>query len=114
MQAARLLERAGFEQEAASCESEAFACIQDAVNRGTAGEASTEPSPWRFDKVHVSAPPRIDLGGGWSDTPPFCFDWGGTVLNCSLEIEGTYPIETEIRRIDEPVLRCFADTRRGC
>ena len=40
MQAARLLERAGFEQEAASCESEAFACIQDAVNEGTAFDAS--------------------------------------------------------------------------
>jgi galactokinase/mevalonate kinase-like predicted kinase len=57
----------------------------------------------------VSAPPRIDLGGGWSDTPPFCFDWGGTVLNCALEINGAYPIETEIRRIDEPVIRCHAE-----
>ena len=68
------------------------------------------PSRWQFDSVHVSAPPRIDFGGGWSDTPPFCFDWGGTVLNCSLEIDETYPIETEIRRIEEPVLRCFTDT----
>jgi fucokinase len=110
VQAARLLDRSGFEQEAASCESEAFACIQDAVYEGTAGEASPGPSPWRFDRVHVSAPPRIDFGGGWSDTPPFCFDWGGTVLNCSLEIEGAYPIETDIRRIHEPVLRCFADS----
>ena len=110
VQAARLLERAGFEQEAASCERDAFACIQDAVYKGTAGDALPVASSWQFDSVHVSAPPRIDLGGGWSDTPPFCFDWGGTVLNCSIEIEGTYPIETEIRRIEEPVLRCFADT----
>ena len=103
------MERAGFEQEAASCESEAFACIQKAVNEETAFDASPGPSQWQFDRVHVSAPPRIDLGGGWSDTPPFCLDWGGTVLNCALEIEGTFPIETEIRRIEEPVLRCFAD-----
>jgi fucokinase len=65
--------------------------------------------PWKYDEVHVSAPPRIDFGGGWSDTPPFCFDWGGTVLNCALEIEGEYPIETVIKRIDEPLIRCFAD-----
>jgi galactokinase/mevalonate kinase-like predicted kinase len=110
VQASRLLECAGFEQEAASCESEAFACIQEAVYQGTVGVAPPVPSPWQVDAVRVSAPARIDLGGGWSDTPPFCFDWGGTVLNCSLEIEGTYPIETEIRRIEEPVLRCFADT----
>jgi fucokinase len=109
VQAARLLARADSVEEALACESEAFVCIQDAVSQGVAGDVATTASCWQFDAVHVSAPPRIDLGGGWSDTPPFCFDCGGTVLNCSLEINGTYPIETEIRRIDEPVLRCFAD-----
>jgi fucokinase len=109
MQAERLLERAGFEQEAWLARAEAFTCIQDAVREGTAEDAKAVPSAWRFERVHVSAPPRIDLGGGWSDTPPFCFDWGGTVLNCALEIDGAYPIETEIRRIDEPVIRCLAD-----
>jgi len=108
MQAARLLARAGREPEAASAEADAFACIQDAVRAGSTAVAERAPSPWQFERVLVSAPPRIDLGGGWSDTPPFCFDWGGTVLNCALEIDGTYPIETEIRRIDEPVIRCFA------
>ncbi|MGA2086670.1 MAG: L-fucokinase, partial [Terracidiphilus sp.] len=111
MQAARLLSRAGFEQEAELAESEAFACIQDAVRDGAADDVELAPSPWQFERVHVSAPPRIDLGGGWSDTPPFCFDWGGTVLNCALEINGSYPIEAEIRRIDEPVIRCCADSQ---
>ena len=109
MQAERLLRRAGFDREAAQAEGEAFACIHDAVRQGTVGDVEPALSAWRFDRVHVSAPPRIDLGGGWSDTPPFCFDWGGTVLNCALEIEGAYPIATEIRRIDEPVIRCSAD-----
>ncbi len=113
MQATRLLERGGFDQEARSAESEAFACIQEAVRKGVSDDAGPVPSHWKYERVHVSAPPRIDLGGGWSDTPPFCFDWGGTVLNCALEIDGTYPIETEIQRIDEPVIRCFADTQAG-
>jgi galactokinase/mevalonate kinase-like predicted kinase len=110
MQAARLLSRAGLEPEAAASEQGAFACIQEAVRAGVTGETEAASSPWIFEHVRVSAPPRIDLGGGWSDTPPFCFDWGGTVLNCALEIDGRYPIETEIRRIDEPVIRCYADT----
>jgi fucokinase len=109
MQSSRLLRRAGAEQEAEQAEAEAFTCIHDAVREGTAGEAETTPEGWRFERVHVAAPPRIDLGGGWSDTPPFCFDWGGTVLNCALEIDGAYPIETEIRRIEERVIRCRAD-----
>jgi fucokinase len=113
MHAARLLESAGIEHEAGLAEDEAFICIQDAVRAGTAGDAEATPSPWQFECVQVSAPPRIDLGGGWSDTPPFCFDWGGTVLNCALEIDGEYPIQTEIRRIDEAVIRCIADGDGG-
>jgi fucokinase len=57
----------------------------------------------------VAAPARIDLGGGWSDTPPFCLDWGGTVLNMALALGGEYPIVTTARRIDEPVLRCISE-----
>jgi len=109
VQAARLLERAGFRQEAELCDNDAFACIQDAVREGATAENNHPLGGWQYDQVHVSAPPRIDLGGGWSDTPPFCFDWGGTVLNCALEIEGDYPIETEIVRISDPVIRCIAD-----
>ena len=109
VQAARLLSRAGFEREAAASEAAAFTCIQDAVCASAQASSERSLDAWRFDRVHVSAPPRIDLGGGWSDTPPFCFDWGGTVLNCALEIDGAYPIETLIRRIDEPVIRCNSD-----
>jgi fucokinase len=109
MQASRLLERAGLEQEAALAEGEAFTCIQHAAREGAGVQTQGAPPPWRLDRVVVSAPPRIDLGGGWSDTPPFCFDWGGTVLNCALEIDGTYPIETLVRCIEEPLIRCYAD-----
>jgi fucokinase len=108
-QAARLLSRAGFEREAEASEAAAFTCIQDAVCASAQASSERSLEAWRFDRVHVSAPPRIDLGGGWSDTPPFCFDWGGTVLNVALEIDGAYPIETSIQRIDEPVIRCNSD-----
>ncbi|HUV70101.1 MAG TPA: hypothetical protein VMW15_10595, partial [Terracidiphilus sp.] len=111
MQASRLMDCVGLEQEAMSAASQAFACIQDAVRKGVSGDEAPTPLRWCYDSVHVSAPPRIDLGGGWSDTPPFCFDWGGTVLNCAIEIDGAYPIETQIQRIDEHVIRCFADTQ---
>ena len=109
VQAARLLSRAGFEREAEASEAAAFTCIRDAVCASAQASSERSLDAWRFERVHVSAPPRIDLGGGWSDTPPFCFDWGGTVLNCAFEINGEYPIETEIRRIDAPVIRCSSD-----
>ena len=109
MQAARLLARAGLEQEAEAAESRAFQSIQGAVREGSAADAVRERAPWQCESVRVSAPARIDLGGGWSDTPPFCLDWGGTVLNCALEVDGAYPIQTEIRRTREMLIRCDAD-----
>lgn len=30
----------------------------------------------------------MDLCGGWSDTPPICFDRGGLVVSLALSIDG--------------------------
>jgi len=35
-----------------------------------------------------------------------CLDWGGTVLNVAVELNGAYPIRTTLTRIAEPVIRC--------
>lgn len=53
------------------------------------------------NKVIVKCPVRVNFGGGWSDTPPYCNEHGGTVLNAAISIEGRYPIEVQIERIDE-------------
>jgi fucokinase len=53
----------------------------------------------------VSAPARIDFGGGWSDTPPFCLDWGGTIFNMAITVNGAYPIRVIVRSLNEPMVR---------
>jgi len=57
---------------------------------------------YQWARVKIAA--RADLGGGWSDTPPFCNEYGGTVLNCALTLNHSLPIEVYIRRINEPFL----------
>ena len=57
-------------------EGEAFTCIQDAVRDGTAARCERCAIRWRFERVHVSAPPRIDLGGGWSRHAALLFRLG--------------------------------------
>ena len=42
-----------------------------------------------------------ELGRGWSDTPPYCNEHGGTVLNAAILLRGCEPIEVEIRKIPE-------------
>ena len=36
----------------------------------------------------ATAPARLDLSGGWSDTPPLCFEHGGAVTNIGIKIDG--------------------------
>jgi galactokinase/mevalonate kinase-like predicted kinase len=54
--------------------------------------------PCRVDTVKVTAPARIDLSGGWSDTPPICYDRGGTVMVAGVTLEGVQPIEAVVSR----------------
>jgi fucokinase len=49
----------------------------------------------------VCLPVRINFGGGWSDTPPYCLENGGTVLNAAVTLDGDYPIEVEVKRLAE-------------
>jgi len=59
----------------------------------------------RPDFVRVERPLRIDLAGGWSDTPPICYENGGCVLNAALALEGCRPVVAEVRRIAEREVR---------
>jgi galactokinase/mevalonate kinase-like predicted kinase len=43
------------------------------------------------------SPARLDLAGGWSDTPPYCIQNGGSVLNLAVELNGQPPIQVYIR-----------------
>lgn len=36
--------------------------------------------------VTVYAPARVDLAGGWTDTPPQAYEWGGVVTTLSLTV----------------------------
>ncbi len=56
------------------------------------------------DEVTIELPVRVNFGGGWSDTPPYCNEHGGTVLNAAISLNGTLPIVVEVKRISKPVV----------
>lgn len=103
---------AGLLAEAQQSRSAAFHCVRRAVDAGVYDDAFTGiERHWQRESVTASAAARADLGGGWSDTPPFCLDWGGTVLNMAVTLDGEYPIRTTMRRLPELLIRCIsADT----
>ncbi|XP_059402511.1 L-fucose kinase-like isoform X3 [Carassius carassius] len=52
----------------------------------------------------VECPARLDLSGGWSDTPPIAFENGGLVINVAIRMDGKRPIGARVRRVPEPHL----------
>ena len=51
------------------------------------------------------APARLDLGGGWTDTPPYALEHGGCVLNAAVELNGQPPIQAFARVTRDPLIR---------
>ena len=74
--------------------------------------AACSPSLVRSDSIAVSpprlsvypdqivwsrSPVRIDLAGGWTDTPPYCLMEGGSVVNIAIELNGQPPLQTYVK-----------------
>ncbi len=56
------------------------------------------------------APARLDLAGGWSDTPPYSLENGGAVLNAAVDLNSQPPIHVYARVIGQPEIRiCSID-----
>lgn len=56
-------------------------------------------------KVVVEAPARVNFGGGWSDTPPYSMELGGTVINAAIKLKGKLPIKVYAEFLREPVIK---------
>ncbi len=48
------------------------------------------------------SPVRIDLAGGWTDTPPYCLMEGGAVVNIAIELNGQPPLQAYVKPCREP------------
>lgn len=47
--------------------------------------------------VWSRSPVRIDLAGGWTDTPPYCLYVGGNVVNVAIELNGQPPLQVYVK-----------------
>jgi len=48
------------------------------------------------------SPLRLDLAGGWTDTPPYCILYGGRVVNMAVELNSQPPVQVYIRPTNKP------------
>lgn len=52
------------------------------------------------------SPVRIDLAGGWTDTPPFSLYDGGAVVNMAINLNHQEPIQVFVKPCKEPHIVC--------
>ena len=88
--------------------------IHDAMFRGDSQQAFgllrqglTEPvlahrqtprlSVYHDQIVWARSPVRIDISGGWTDTPPYCLLEGGNVVNLAIDLNGQQPLQAYVR-----------------
>ena len=86
-------------------EASAFAHLRKMIVR----EAQLSPAQPRRSVmedqiVWARSPIRFDLAGGWTDTPPYCIEHGGKVLNVAADLNGQPPIQVFARLADKPEL----------
>lgn len=80
-----------------------FGAIRDTVYQCAAGRLESGKQ-YRIcrEEVKVELPVRVNWGGGWTDTPPYCLEQGGTVLNAAIKLNGICPVQVTARRLQEP------------
>jgi len=79
---------------------DAFRTLSEAILTETmAGLRENTKARIACDEHTVSLPLRVNWGGGWSDTPPYCNENGGTVLNAAIELNGARPVTVKLTRL---------------
>ena len=80
-----------------------FILLRQGLTEALAGDMQCPRMAVYSDQiVWARSPVRIDIAGGWTDTPPYCLMEGGNVVNLAIELNGQPPLQTYIRPSSNP------------
>ena len=102
---AEVCRRSGRPHEA--YEHEAFELLREGLTSTVTGQRQLPRRAVCSDQIVWSrSPVRIDIAGGWTDTPPFCLMEGGNVINLAIELNGQPPLQAYVRPTSTPHIVC--------
>ncbi len=88
-------------------EQEAFGLLREGLTSTVLEQKQMPRRAVCSDQIVWSrSPVRIDIAGGWTDTPPFCLMEGGNVINLAIELNGQPPLQAYVRPCAEPHIVC--------
>ncbi len=89
-------------KEYKTAEEKAFSLLREGLTQQALAEKqSPRMSVYGDQIVWGRSPVRIDIAGGWTDTPPYCLMEGGSVVNFAIELNGQPPLQTYVRPCKE-------------
>ena len=81
----------------------AFELLRDDLIEAVLSDPQSPQRSVQADQmVWGRSPVRIDIAGGWTDTPPYCLMEGGNVINLAIELNGQQPLQAYVRPCHEP------------
>lgn len=83
-------------------EADAFGLMREGLTEmALAKKQQPRLSVYADQIVWGRSPVRIDLAGGWTDTPPYCLNEGGNVVNMAIELNGQPPLQVYVKPCKE-------------
>lgn len=79
----------------------AFGLLRDGLLSATSLTVEPSSDVYSDQIVWARSPVRIDIAGGWTDTPPTCLMEGGNVINLAIELNGQPPLQAYVKRCKE-------------
>ena len=90
-------------EQKAKMEHLAFDLLREGITLSAASDRMTPRKTVCDDQiVWGRSPVRIDIAGGWTDTPPYCLMEGGNVINLAIELNGQQPIQAYVKPCQKP------------
>ncbi len=88
-------------------EQQAFTLLrQGLVENALRRKVSPRMTTFSDQIVWARSSVRIDVAGGWTDTPPYSLTTGGNVVNLAVNLNGQPPLQVYVKPCKEPVVIC--------
>lgn len=83
--------------DGAQYEDQAFSLMREGLTETLMQKQTPQMNVYPDQIVWSRSPVRIDLAGGWTDTPPYSMMQGGNVVNIAIELNGQPPLQVYMK-----------------
>lgn len=88
-------------EDGSKYDTKAFSLLREGLLSSSSLISHPTSNVYNDQIVWARSPVRIDIAGGWTDTPPTCLMEGGNVINLAIELNSQPPLQAYVKRCTE-------------